>query len=503
MGSVDSNLRIPLGITVFVGFLLGMLAMFFVAGVFGFSAPIAWPVVVVLFLFVVFFLERPKTYLFVMFLFFGLYYNFRMLNGPRVIPIYLPFEQMLDELFMIVPIGVIILRVTQHRQPPGATWFPLLYVVLVLISRQYNQVPLMPFLQASLSYFKFYILWYFVRCIGPWTVKDFKWILGLIAGFAFLQFALNVSLWQRSFVVHINPDFSTGTVGNAHFCGYICAIALLLMGGWMLTQKTWFTWSVIFVAGISLAAAYNLIFLTDTKHALILIPFVVAPLLFYRRIPVRNRVLLVIVGLLFVLAVYAYFVVAKVFQVYHDISFTWDQIRWGGKGAVFRAITTDFVRHIGFWLFGMGPGNFCSSNALYAMRPLAMKYVLPYTPWAYGGFQSASATMVGTPSCGYFTLFGEFGPALAIGYIAIWLHFILHLWRLAQARVDDLFVCVLRISTACSLIFFLALNLVYELFNIQILVLPLMTLTGALWDVSSLTAHHVRNKPSVGDHSLE
>ncbi|MBN1269168.1 MAG: hypothetical protein JXB04_06230 [Kiritimatiellae bacterium] len=483
MAGRDISFKLPLALMVVLGFVVGFFLSFGLAGMLGFPSAFFWPALVIIFLIGVMFLQAPKLYLWAMFLFYACFATFASFGGVRVIPIELPMERLLDEIFLAVPLAVIIMHLIQRTNPKEETGFGLFFPLLAVLSWYFNKAPTLNALRVTLSYMKLYILWYFVRCIGPWSHRERRFMFRAFVTFALLQFVANVLMWQHGIVPTVHPDYSVGTVGGAHFVGYIAAFGLFMLAAWILLPDKKRSLPATFLGFLAiLVSSYNLIFMTDTKHALFVMPIAVMPLLLHPRLGVEKRMVIIISGALFVGASYLYFLLADIFAVFPDVGSTWKQIQLAGKGATLRIIFTELPKEIPFWPLGAGPGNYCSTVALFSMRPLAVKYVMPYTMWAYGGLTAISTSFLGGPSSGFFTLLGEFGIISTGLFYYFWRHVIRHLWRRSCDAATDRFEAAQQAAIVCCLIFFLVVNFLFEVFTIHVFMLTLAALVGAYWD---------------------
>lgn len=476
----DPSIRIPLAAMGIAVFLIGLLGSFWLAGLFGFSPAILWSALVLLFLSGVYFLERPKFFLILMFLYYAFFVN-GVFCGYYVIPI--PFIRLLDEAILAVPLLIIAMRAIQRQLPRGATSFPLLYLALAGLSYLVNDVPPLNTVRVTLSYGKFFIFWYFARVIGPWSPREKRIWFVLLVSYALLQVPFNF-IWQRNVVVTTHPDDSIGTIGSAHMVGYISTITLFLIAGWLVSLKSPVPrLRVLAVLGAALLIGYNLIFLTDTKHVLFIVPLAALPFLLYPRFNLRVRVGFASAMVVFAAASWLYLSVATSAQQYRprDMIRT---VQLSGRGTVFRVITRVLPGEVPFFILGAGPGNFTSTVALHSFRPLSQKYILPYiiNLFRSRGFAPEASVLGGVMSSLY-TLWGEFGPITMVAYYLFWGYVIRHLWRrcLAAGRKD--FDNGQRIALVSSLITMTLVSVIMEIFYMGILMLPLWTLAGVYWDL--------------------
>jgi hypothetical protein len=471
--------RLPIALLVFVGFLVGLIASFWFAGMFGVAPSLLWPSVVLAFLGGIFFLQHPKLYLAFTFAYYGFFLN-GVLFGVYYVPF--PMARIFDELLLAIPLAIIVMKSINRSLPRGATMFPFFYISLAILSYKVNHVPLIDAFRITLSFFKFYIYWYFARAIGPWSQKEKKrWFVALVA-FAAFQFVMDI-IWQRNIVPTTHPDNSVGSVGNAHFVGYLSSFALFYMAGWFLArQKPYRLSGTILACGTVLILAYNLIFMTDTKHALIFLPVAGLPFLFYRGLGPRTRFAIVAVASVFMLASWLYITTNPFSQRIGVIEYG-KAIARSGKGFVFHVTFQVLPREVPFYPLGAGPGNFCSTAAVYAFRPLAVKYVVPFIITAMRSRGAAAeASVLGSPSSALLVLFGEFGLLSALAYIGFWLWVARTLWRRGVKTHPATFDSGQALALSGCVIFMLLLGSLSEMFAYGIIMMPVWTLIGMHWD---------------------
>lgn len=472
--------QIPIGFLAVLGFLIGLVVSFWVAGVFGFPAPLFWAAVSIVFTVGVFLLQRPKIFLVVTFLYYGLFLN-GMLFGIFYVPI--PFARLLDELMLAVPLAYIVMRSINRSLPKKATFFPFFYLLFALISYKANDVPKLVWVRAVLSYAKFYIYWYFARSLGPWSLAEKKRWFGLLLAFGLAQCFANF-IWQRNVVLTVHPDASIGTLGNAHLAGYVSAFTIFYLAGWFIAGQFGGGLVKRFWGAVALALlAYNFIFLTDTKHGLILFPLASVPFFFSRLIPIRTRGL-VALGLL------VFGVLSWLYLAYGPYTFRAsmrdyiDLLRWSGKGRLYKVALNELPRSYPYmFVLGAGPGNFCSTAATYAFRPLAQKYVIPYIILGMrSGGAAAEASVLGNPTSSAIVLIGEYGWLGALNYFGFWLWALWNLWKKNMQNSADRFEVGQRIALCACLIFLLLQSTLSDILGFGQLVMPIWSLVGMYWD---------------------
>jgi hypothetical protein len=137
---------------------------------------------------------------------------------------------------------------------------------------------------------KFYIVWYYCRltCTFESMRQMSKW-LGATSS-TWRCNSSTIAWWQQGRGCGSIPtraaECSGPMGGTAHLVGYLCVFALICIAGWWVSaggaasrKRRWL------VGFLTLVIAYNLIFMTDTKHALVLFPFAFAPFMFHPHFP--------------------------------------------------------------------------------------------------------------------------------------------------------------------------------------------------------------------------
>lgn len=469
------------------GYAIGLGCMYLIAGMFGIPAPLGWAFLVILFCMGIALLERPRQLLNFMMFYFLLMPSNRLFG---LLP--LPLPGFLDELFFIPFIAVIAMNLVQDRVPKGGNWFPCLFGVIAAMSWYVNGKQGLPLtIKILLVNFKFFIVWYFCRL--TLTFKDtkelFRWCW-LFIGFAAVQFAYN-TLWQGAPWPRIHPDLSAGVFGPdskcAHNVGYISVVALFLLVGWGAIQWRHLSarrkWFVFFTAAVIL---YDLVFMTDTKHVLVLMPLACAWWLFLPGIPARFRAW---AGMLIVLVVVAG---GFYFQTQYMTSYMRGVRSFGTtpKGQLFRAVTTDFHYLVRYPLLGAGPGRFASNEAREARTPLARRYITPYYDEAqrleYFGRRGSTviSSVLGSVNTDFFFIVSEFGWLGEIVYFGFWLSCAFFLWAkgIAARRVNSETWGV-YLALSATLVLFMMLQFVTSVCTIGCLAFPVWMLVGRAWDM--------------------
>lgn len=462
--------------------LFGLLA-FVMGSLLGIPAPLLWGGLFVIFLMGVLFLSRPKAYLFIMFLYYGLFSSFTSHRGGRVIPIYLPMENFFDEIFLMVPFAVLAMRWINRSLPRGAGWFFVGFILTSVLSIYVNKPPTIGAIRVVLAYMKFFLIWQFVRCLGPWTMRERKLLFWGMVWFALLQSPLNIGLWQRRLIASWGGDASVGSLGNAHAVGYISALALFMLVMWWLYPEPGRKPLVkLTVLGMIALIAHNLVFMTDTKHALLFMPFCGAVIFFSPAMRAGHRVWMIAGGIALAVAMVLYFIFGDLIRAFPRLEVVTESVLSLGKAETFRVLTQVFPFELPFFLVGAGPGNYISSVAMFSWRPLFVRYVLPFTPYAYTGYSAASTSVMGYPGSGWYTVWGEFGPVGLGLYVGLWVFFMKHLWRNAIQPGISPFIVGQNLALLAFAVLFVGINLLTEIFNIHIFYFTFAVLLGAFWD---------------------
>ncbi|MBR6023084.1 MAG: hypothetical protein IK066_11790 [Kiritimatiellae bacterium] len=475
---------------VVLGFAVGLGMMFLVAGMFGIPAPLGWAFLVVLFLAGVALLERPKTLLTVM-----MFYTLLMPSNRLLGLVGLPLPGFLDELFFLPFLAVIIMSWIQRSETPTGAWFGLAFVGLSVLSWCVNGRPA-PFraAQVTMIMMKFYILWYYCRLTCTFKDMDHFWKWGRIyIYYAALQFLYNC-LWQgfRPWVTR-HWDNSGGVfgpegTGATHFVGYISILALFLLVGWWgsegrratAKQKTW-------MLTLGLIIAYDLIFMTDTKHALFLMPIAVAPLLFHPKVALKQRIRLIVLGVALGLATFAYVMSTGMIK---SLAPAWNRMVYSPKGEAYQAVTVDFAYLVPYPVLGAGPGRFFSPQAAMVGAPLARRYVTPYQDdlrrWGLthvNRTRTRSGSLLSTPTADSLTLMGEFGWLGTLVYFGFvgWVWW--SLWQKAKHAPAESGATSVFLALSAGVLFLPMTMLFATCCTAQPVMFPWWILVGCLWDM--------------------
>ena len=469
------------------GYLVGLGVMFFVAPMVGLPPPIVWAFLVAVFCAGVALLGQPRALLAVMM------FYFLLMPGNRVLGLLpVPLPGFIDELLFVPIIAVIVMQVIQGHTVKGGNWFPLLFGIVAVLSWYVNGKP-SPFttVKILLVNLKFFIIWYFCRLTLSFkdSKEAFRWCWLYIL-FAALQFPYNV-LWQRGIWLRGNPDWSGGVFGPmakaAHAIGYLSMIALFLLVGWSVTQirkcSTGRKTVIFFLAAMIL---YNLVFMTDTKHVLLLGPVACCTLVFLPGLSVRFKSRIVLLAVFVLLAGNVYV------QVTGSMKGYWDVLQRFGttpKGQMFKAVTVDFGRLVAYPFLGAGPGRFASAEAIENRAPLARRYITPYYDEArrleYYGRRGTTviSSVSGSVNTDFFFITSEFGWAGEAVYFVFWAYCALSLFAKGircRGKNEAWGMCL---ALSLSLVLFMMLQLLTSISTVACLTFPIWMLVGRIWDM--------------------
>ncbi len=468
------------------GFAIGLTGMFFISGMFGIPAPLGWAALVILFTLGTLLLDRPKLLLSVMLFYFLLIPSNRLFGLVG-----LPLPDFIDEMFFLPLIAVIVMNWIQRRQLKEATVFPLGFGLVAALSWYVNRPSVFTAVQVTLIMLKSYILWYYCRltCTFDDERQLNRWMWGYVI-YAATQFLYNC-LWQKGPWLRFHPDMSGGVFGplggSAHLVGYLSVFGLICIAGWWVGAGRSASRNRRWLVGVLVVViAYNLIFMTDTKHALVLFPLAFLPFFFHPKVSLRLRMGLSLTGLGFILASAAYFQMA--IGGYQVRSFA-DNFQNSPKGEMLYAVTTDFGHLVPYPWLGAGPGRFASGQAVAGRVSLARRYIIPYLDeqrrLGYYGQSGnvVSASVLGNPQSDLFVLMGEFGWLGASAYYLFVGWIIVKLWRKSTALSLQTLSAGYYMSLCCCLLFLVFTTLLISSATIPVLAFPLWILIGRMWDM--------------------
>jgi Na+-transporting methylmalonyl-CoA/oxaloacetate decarboxylase gamma subunit len=470
------------------GFVIGLTAMFFIAGMIGWPAPMLWASVVILFSFGALLLDRPRSLLAVMMFYFLLIPSNRLLG---ILPV--PLLGRMNKYFFIPFLAVIVMNWIQRRQLKEATVFPLAFLCVTGLSWYVNGRPsMLTTIQITMVMMRLYILWYFCRLTSTFENERqmLKWVWGFVIYVA-AQYFYNV-VWQQGFWLRSHPDRSGGVFGpfsqgGAHLVGYLCVFALLLIVGWWIGARSpRFSRQRKWMVLMGIVIAYNLIFMTDTKHALLMIPIAFAPFLFHPRFSRQLKLGLFFAGSLFLVASFAYL---QTSTGRRDLQRYWDAFLNSPKAKMFYAVTTDFNHLVAYPIFGAGPGQFASDAGVEGRSHLARRYVIPYEDenrrlgYLLRSGSVVSASIVGNPRSDVLILAGEYGWAGVVVFWAFWFWVVYRLVRKSFDAPPGSFRAGILLALACCLIFQAMIMSLTTLLILPAMTYPIWMLVGRIWDM--------------------
>lgn len=478
---------------VIAGYGVGLVIMFFLGSMVGLPAAIIWPFFVAIFCAGVALLGRPKALLNCM-----LFY-FLLMPGNRLFGLLgIPLPGFVDELFFLPIIAVIIMNLVQPTRTThlkGGLWFAPLFLMIAGISWYVNGKP-SPFgtLRVSLVMVKFYLVWYYSRQTCTFKGWGEFWVWGkLYIHYAALQFLYNC-LWQGRPWVTRHWDNSGGVfgpegTGAAHFVGYISVLALFLVVAWWTSEgrnagKRQKAWMLILAAVIT----YDLVFMTDTKHALVLLPLAFVPILFHPNLSAKLRSSLLFGGGLISLVAMFYIGSVLSFGKIQKMAIT---ISHSPKGEAFRAVTVDFSHLVPYPLFGAGPGRFFSQQAIDSGAPLARQYIIPYSNDRRRMMLTRGATklrtggsLMASPHADCLIIMGEFGWLGEICYLSFLVWVFAVLWRKAGQMQSQSRHGVVYLAMGSGVLFLVLTTFFAETSTVQPVMFPWWMLIGRAWDMS-------------------
>lgn len=469
------------------GYAIGLGCMYLIAGMFGIPAPLGWAFLVILFCVGIALLERPRQLLNFMMFYFLLMPSNRLLG---LLP--LPLPGFLDELFFIPFIAIIVMSLIQKQAVKGGNWFPILFGVVTLLSWYVNGKPsLFTSIKILLVNLKFFIIWYFCRLTLTFkSTKELCRWSWLFIIFAALQFAYN-TLWHGAPWPRGHPDISGGVFGpdsfSAHVIGYISIVALFILGGWSVTRLSKLPFRRrVWIMVVGAIILYDLVFMTDTKHVLVLAPLACSALVFLPGLTAKFKMNIVFLGLAIGLSGYFYLRTQNT-EAY------WRSLRNFGttpKGLMFKAVTVDFPRLVHYPLLGAGPGRFASVEAIENRAPLARRYITPYSDEeerrSHFGLQGTTiaASVAGSLNTDFFFITSEFGWLGEGIYWGFWIYCVFVLYRKGvQGRREGGDCWGIYFGLSIVLILFMMLQLLTSVSTVACLSFPIWMLIGRIWDM--------------------
>lgn len=477
---------------VVAGYGVGLVVMFFLGGIVGLPAAIIWPFFVAVFCAGVALLGRPRALLNCMMFYFLLMPGNRLFG---LIPIPLP--GFVDELFFLPIVAVIVMNLVQpvrSAQVKGGLWFAPLFLLIAAISWYVNGKH-DPFnsARATLIMLKPFLLWYYCRLTCPFKddreIRSWLWFFLVYAA---AQFFYNC-VWQGAPWPRIHPDISGGMFGpngSAHNIGYMSIYAIFVYMGWRFSAGREAPIRHRIVWGVLMAiVAYDLIFMTDTKHALVMFPVAAIPFLVHPRVSLRIRQ--TIWGFFAVLVCFSLFYFQMTYR--GDLGGAFAGVRKrllvnSPKAEVYRATTVNFHQWVPYPLFGAGPARFGSQMSLDAQTPLVRRFILPIMNerrrfFMTGGKANFSGgTQLRWPQADLLTLLGEYGwIGAGLYYVFIgWCVFQLYLKSFRTSTRDLCFGA--SMAACCSLLFLGLLMAFITPLTWPMISFILWAFAGRLWD---------------------
>lgn len=468
------------------GYLAGLGAMYLVAGMFGIPAPIGWAILTVILCAGIALLDRPKVLMATMMFYFLLMPSNRLLGLLG-----LPLPGFIDELLFVPIVAVIVMYLIQGHSIRGGNWFPVCFGLIAFLSWYVNgKGGIFPTVRILLVNLKFFLIWYFCRLTQPFknARELFRWCWFFIL-FAAAQFLYNV-LWQRALWPRLHPDISGGVFGpggGAHTVGYISVIALFLLGGWNASRKEKMSGRLLRqVLLVGVVILYDLVFMTDTKHVLVLAPVACTALLFLPGVSARFRAWSIALAFLILAS-------GTIYVRSMDIGnylYTLRNFGTTPKGQLFKAVTVDFPYLVRYPILGAGPAKFASDAARENRAPLARRYITPYYDEAdrlqfYGRKGSTViSSIAGSVNTDFFFITSEFGWLGEAVYLSFWFYCVFSLYRKGvRARQAGSESWGIFFALAICLNLFLMLQLLTTICTVPCLAFPIWLLVGRIWDM--------------------
>lgn len=470
-------------------YLLGLVAMYFLLGMFGIPAPLGWAAIVILFSFGILLLDRPKLLLNSL-MFFWWFLPSNRLFGLLALPL----PGFLDELFFVPLVAVIVMHWIQSGPRKDELWYPIAFSIIAGLSWYLNGKGYpFPSFRATIVALKPFILFYYCMITCPFeSDRELRRWLLIIVAFSAIQYPYNC-LWQRAPWPRIHPDYSGGMFGpdsGGHLCGYISIIALLLSAGWWLadSKRMTKTQKLLFLLA-TLISIYDLVFMTDTKHGLLMAIVAFLPFLLHRRLPFKLKRNMLIAGMAF--GILSIFYIFYTFHVSTNLRGYWYTFVDSPKGDYYRAVTKDFHYLVRYPFFGAGPGRFGSDVSIQLNTPLARRFIIYFLDalhrYTISGGQKAyrpgGGTQLRYPKADFLTFMGEYGWAGALVQYLFFASILIVLWNKAKEPDRSPLAAFTMLAICSSLFFIVELSFFVCPTSWPQLIYPLWILAGRVWDM--------------------
>lgn len=466
---------------------LGLVAMYFLLGMFGIPAPLGWAAIVILFSVGIILLDHPKTLLNTLMAFWWL------LPGNRLFGLLgLPLPSFLDELFFIPLVAVIVMQWIQGRQVKEILWYPALFGLIAILSWYGNgKGYLFPTIRATIVTLKPFILLYYCILTCPFeSDRDLRRWLVVILAYGAIQFPYNC-LWQGAPWPRIHPDYSGGMAGpqaGGHFCGYLSIFSLfVVIPLFFANYKKMSRLSKLFFVSAFLITLYDLVFMTDTKHGLLAQAIALFFIVLHPIFNAKLRAFMSLVGILFAALVIFYF---NMFEGGHyDWQRAWNIFKSSPKMAYYNAVTKDFPNLVRFPVLGAGPGRFGSDISVSLQTPLVRRYIQPFLAEMHRsrlGMKTTvftSGSQLAYPSADFLTVMGEYGWLGALVQYAFFAFIILKLWHKAREPTRSLLAKYTFVSLMGCILFAVELTFVVSPSAWPSLMYPIWILIGRTWNM--------------------
>lgn len=472
-------------------YLLGLVAMYFLLGMFGIPAPLGWAAIVIMLTFGVLLLDRPKFLLNSLMFFWWLMPSGRLLG---LLP--LPLPGFLDELFFIPLIAVIVMHWIQTGPRKDTLWYPMAFLLIAALSWYLNgKGYVFPSFRATIVAIKPFILFYYCMITCPFeSDRELRRWLVFIIIYSAIQFPYNC-LWQGAPWPRIHEDYSGGMFGpraGGHHCGYVNIVALLLFPSlWLADSKRMPKLKRLLLIFATLVTLYNLVFMTDTKHGLVLAVFGFAPFLLHVRLPLKFRRNMLIGVILFIALGLFSFSLFFHGLAHKSIRRFWITFVDSPKGDYYRAVTRDFHYLVPTPILGAGPGRFGSDVSIELRTPLARRFIISFLDerhrFLLSGGKTAfeGGTQLRYPRADFLTITGEYGWSGAIAHYLFLILLMLSLWQKAKERERSQLTAFTMLGLCSCLIFITELTFVISPHGLPAVTYPVWILLGRTWDMKT------------------
>jgi len=351
-------------------------------------------------------------------------------------------EQGLALFLLTILAGHWALKLAARRTTPAFRIMLTALLGLMGVSALANRVPSICLVHYSVTYLKH--IWIFLYALQFLREKDYRTVF-IVMMFSFgIQIVFNVA-----YVVGINPlprmigrdfyDAFLGTLYKCHHVGYYMMALIFLLVAYR-RQVAGAGRRLCLLMG-SLVALIQF-YLTYTQHAF---PMLIGGLGLQLFVVGRHRLRTFLRSVPFLVATV---LVAAVLVSYGPraenvkrnlspwaLKARWYEARHGLKGQAYAEVFKRVPRLLPYPFLGAGPGNYSSNTAVVHKRPLAMRVMAYKTYGIDYGLIRASASVLGHPSAGILTLWGELGPLGYLLYLGLYVYAAIRVYRHVRGEV--------------------------------------------------------------------